>query len=157
MNDEQFVTNILGKASGKELRTIALVPKTISPDQLERLTEKGIRFVTTDVKALLAAKDASQAERIGFQLNTYSIMLLLRRIDASITPESSLYRLLRFYVNTHFALPESMTAEDYIKALLNNEVVKLIKACLAYRPIAPYDSKELKDRYDGVAKAMIAA
>ncbi|MBF0494780.1 MAG: hypothetical protein HQL28_06610 [Candidatus Omnitrophica bacterium] len=150
---EQFVDNILAKAAGKETKTVALVPNDLPAGQLERLIKVGIRFARVDASSLRKAKSDKDTDREKFQVDTYAMMLLLRRIDNSLTPDSSIYRLLTFYLKSHFALTDKMAADQYIKAILDNDVAGLIKGYLAYRPAKPYDVPN----YNTVAAALISA
>lgn len=150
---EQFVGNILAKAGNEETKTIALVPSDLPVEQLERLAKAGIRFVRVNTSDLQKARADKDADREKFQVDTYAMMLLVRRIDGSITADSSIYRLLSFYLKSHFALTDKIAVDDYITAIVNNDVVRLIKGYLAYRPAQPY---KLPD-YNNVAASLISA
>ncbi len=150
---EQFVDNILAKAAGKEARTIALVPNDLAAEQLERLTKVGIRFVRVNTTDLQKARADRDANREKFQVDTYAMMLLLRRIDNSITADSSIYRLLSFYLKSHFALTDKIAIDDYIMAIVNNDIARLIKGYLTYRPAQPYEAPN----YNNVAASLISA
>ncbi len=149
----QFVDNILAKATGKETKTIALVPNDLPAEQLERLAKVGIRFIRVNITDLQKAKADKDAGREKFQVDTYAMMLLLRRIDNSITADSSIYQLLSFYLKSHFALADKVAIDDYIMAIVNNDVARLIKGCLAYRPAQPYEVPN----YNNVAASLISA
>jgi hypothetical protein len=155
--DEQFVNNVLTKAKGIETRTVVLVPDTMKPDQLERLTKAGIRFVQTNASALAQAKtDASMdgaAYRASFQINTYAIMLLVRSINDSMKQDSALYRLLEFYIKSHFDLTDKVAVSDYIQAIMKGDVSRLIKGVLAYKPAQPYQAPN----YNNVAATLMSA
>jgi hypothetical protein len=150
---EQFISNVLGKAGEKKIKTIALVPDYLSAEQLEILTKAGIRFVRVNTTDLLKARAERDTYREKFQVDTYVMMLLLRRMDNTITADSSIYRLLSFYLKTHFALTDKIAIDDYIMAIVNNDITKLIKGYLSYRPAQPYESPE----YNKVAATLIAA
>ncbi len=150
---KQFVDNIMAKAAGKETKTIALVPNDLSAEQLERLTKAGIRFIRVNNIGLLKASMRKDAGREKFQADTYAMMLLLRRIDDSMTADSSIYRLLSFYLKSHFALEDKIAIDDYIMAVINNDIAKLIKGYLSYRPAQPYDVPD----YNKVAASLISA
>ncbi|MDP2928654.1 MAG: hypothetical protein Q8O01_01140, partial [Candidatus Omnitrophota bacterium] len=79
--------------------------------------------------------------------------ILSRRIDNTITADSAIYRLLSFYLKSHFALTDMIVVDDYIMAIVNNDVSKLIKGCLLYRPAKPYDTPD----YNNVAASLISA
>lgn len=152
-SSEQIVNNILAKAKDKETKTIALVPNDLSAEQLERLTRVGIRFVRVNIAELQKAKANKDTDREKFQIDTYAMMLLLRRIDNSITADSSLYRLLSFYLKSHFALADKIAIDDYIMAIVTNDVAKLIKGYLSYRPVRQYETPD----YNKVAVTLISA
>ncbi|MDP2929891.1 MAG: hypothetical protein Q8O01_07530, partial [Candidatus Omnitrophota bacterium] len=118
---KQFVDNILAKAVSKETRTIALVPSDLPAEQLERLTKAGIRFMRVNTADLQKAKADRDTNREKFQLDTYAMMILSRRIDNTITADSAIYRLLSFYLKSHFALTDMIVVDDYIMAIVNND------------------------------------
>ena len=149
---EQFVDNLLAKAKGIENRTIALIPDDLTLDQLERIKNSRIRFIRTKVSDLLNAKSERDSFRESFQLNAYTMMLLARRIDKSDGRDSSIYKLLSFYVRSHFTLEDKVAIEDYIDAIMNSDIARLIKGCLVYRPIEPYKVPD----HDTVAVTLIS-
>jgi hypothetical protein len=150
---EQFIANVLAKAAGKESRTVTLIPDDMPAPLLEKLTAAGIRFVRTNVTALQRARADKDPDRAKFQLDTYVTMLLVRHITKDMAKDSAAYRTLGFYLKSHFNI-EGIAIDDYIEAIVNNEVVKLIKGYLSYRPIAPYDARK---EYEGVSRALISA
>jgi HAD superfamily hydrolase (TIGR01509 family) len=157
ITDGQFIDNALAKAKDKETRTVVLVPDNINPEQLERLSKAGIRFVQVNVSVLLqskmdAAKDGG-TYRDDFQLNTYCIMLLVRRVDDSMEKDSSIYRTLEFYIRSHFDLTDKVAVTDYINAIVKGDVARLIKGCLAYKPSTSY----IMPSYNSVSAALISA
>ncbi|MFH1189315.1 MAG: transaldolase family protein [Candidatus Omnitrophota bacterium] len=158
-SDESLIRNILLKSAGKGARTIALVSDKLPDEKLAELTAEKIRFVRVNTLGLLEAKENSKrdkkekAYREQFQLDTYAMMLLLRWVDNSITPDSSIYRLLSFYLKSHFELTDKIAVDDYITAIVNNDIPKLIQGYLAYRPIQPYDVSE----YGTVAEALLTS
>ena len=79
-------------------------------------------------------------------------MLLARRIDKSDGRDSSIYKLLSFYVRSHFTLEDKVAIEDYIDAIMNSDIARLIKGCLVYRPIEPYKVPD----HDTVAVTLIS-
>jgi hypothetical protein len=149
----KFVDNILAKAKGIENRTIALVPDDLPETELQRFIVAGVRFIRTDVGVLLKARAEKDAYREKFQLDTYVMMLLTRRIDRDIAKDSGLYQTLSFYIRSHFGFTEVVAVDDYILAIVNNELAKLIKGYLTYRPAKAYDAP----KYEQVAAALIAA
>jgi hypothetical protein len=153
VSSKQLVDNILAKSKGKEARTIALVPDDLPDEQLKRLTKLGIRFIKVNSYAILKARVDKDANRKKFQIDTYAMMLLMRRIDDSVTAGSSIYRLLSFYLKTHFAWKGSIAIDDYIGAIVNNDFAKLIQGYLTYKPAKPHDVPA----YHTVAETLISA
>jgi len=149
---EQFIDKVLARAKDIENKTIVLVSSEIPAEQLERLGKAGVRFIRTNTTALLEAKKAEKEERRNMQQNTYTVMLLTRSIDENTTPESSIYRLLDFYLGSLFHLRD-IEIEDYIKAIITSDISMLIKGLLSYKPMKQYETPE----YDKVAATMIAA
>ncbi|MFH0763825.1 MAG: NAD(P)-dependent oxidoreductase [Candidatus Omnitrophota bacterium] len=152
-NPAQFVENILSKAKGVENRTIALVPDSLEEAELDRLKGAGIRFIRANAWTLLNARSDKDSYREKFQLDTYAMMLLARRISRDITRDSSIYQVLSFYIKTHFKLADDVAAADYIEAIMTGDVARLLKGILSYRPAEPYDRPD----YNNVAAALIAA
>ncbi|MFC1480047.1 hypothetical protein ACFL5Y_01210 [Candidatus Omnitrophota bacterium] len=149
------------EAENIENRTIALVSDEIPEEQLERLKGKGIRFIRTSVKELLDAQaDAltgeerkkKEEERKNFQEDTYVMMLLARYISKDTPQDSPIYKLLNFYIASHFQLDKTSVAE-YIAAIVDNEVSTLVKGLLSYRPAAKYQVPDYKE----IAAALISA
>ncbi len=151
---EQFVENTLAKAKGIVKRAIALVPTSLPQDQLERLKEAGIRFIRTDTEVLLSARVDESEDVRKFQVNTYAMMLLSRRMDEDVREDFYIYKALSFYIRSHFALADDVTAGDYIRAIVNGDISTLIKGYLSYRPAEQYNARE---EYDRVAAILIAA
>ncbi|MCM8760822.1 MAG: hypothetical protein NC938_04650 [Candidatus Omnitrophica bacterium] len=151
---DHFVDNVLAKAAGKEGRSIALVPFELSEYHLRKLTQAGVRFIRTSTQDLLSAKAEKDSYREQFQLDTYAMMLLARRIDKDTPQDSPIYRVLSFYLKSHFNLYDGIAAEDYINAIINDDVLKLIKGILSYRPIEAYDARK---EYESISQALISA
>jgi len=149
---DQFIDNILAKTKDPN-RTVALVPNNLTAEQLEILTDKGIRFVRTNTPVLLGARNSDDPNREQFQLDTYAIMFAVRRMDESIGKNSSVYRTLSFYVRSHFELLDEIEAEEYIQAVVDGTVDTLINGYLAYRPAEPYDDPT----YGTIAARLISA
>jgi len=148
---DQLIGNILAKTQNPH-RTVALVPNYLTAEQLKTLTDKGIRFVRTNTAVLLGARNSDDPNREQFQLDTYATMFAVRRMDGSISKDSSVYRTLSFYIRSHFEL-DDIEAEEYIQAVVDGTVDTLIKGYLAYRPAEPYDVPT----YGTIAAALISA
>lgn len=164
LSDDQVVAGILEKARGKEARTVALVPDSISPDELKRLTDAGIRLIRVKVSMLRSAQlrryenPAEKAYREKFQVDTYTMMLLVRHVTRYTSRNTAVYRLLSFYLKSHFEFSDPIAVDDYIKAIVaDDSMAYLIQGCLSYRPASPYDASVEYDRYKGIATALIWA
>ena len=120
---------------------------------IEKLTLAGVRVITVDVKQLLDARASNDPERVKFQADTYAIMMLARSIDKNTPKDSAIYRTLSFFVRSHFAIEGTVAVDDYIHALATNDVSRLIKGYLAYKPAEAYRVPE----YSTVAAALISA
>ena len=147
---DQFIENVLRNPNAVKDRTIVLLPDELATGKFEEkhfqaLKEVGIRFIITNRNELLKAKTDKDAYRAQFQQDTYAVMLLVRSIDNTITADSPIYRLLDFYLKTHFSFTEGIAIDDYIMAIANNDVLRLIKGCLIYRPAQPYDTPDYKN------------
>ena len=153
---DQFLRNVLANARGKENRTIVLVPRDLPTSYLNILKNAGIRFIREGLEGQSIWKKAAKKseDRERFLVNTYTIMLLARRVDErSISEDSPTYKLLAFYLKSHFHLSE-VAIEDYIKAILNGHVPTLIKGYLSYRPAIPGN---LRQEYDRVSEVFLSA
>ncbi len=151
INRANGADNILAKARGLENRTIALVPNDMPEEGLKRLADAGLRFIRTDIGKLQEARAAGDKDRKAFQLNTYVMMLLARHIkDAN--SDSSIYKVLSFYLKSHFEL-DNIAVADYIEAIVSGDIARLIKGYLSYKPAEQYRVPE----YDKVAATLVAA
>lgn len=154
---EGLVKNILGNSKGKETRSVALIPKRMvddsgrSKDLLKKLADSKIRFILADIAS--ASLDNDKDRRHEYRSNTYAIMLLTRYIDEGMEGTKA-YRLLGFYLRTHFGLAESVSAENYIEAIKKGDVSELIKSYLAYRPSERYDAVK---EYHTISASLIFA
>jgi len=50
-------------------------------------------------------------------------------------------------------LTDKIAIDDYIIAIVNNDVARLIKGCLTYRPAQPYEVPD----YSNIAASLISA
>ena len=80
------------------------------------------------------------------------MMLLARRITKHTEKDSAIYRLLSFYIKSHFKL-DNVAISDYIGAIVNKDISTLIKGLLAYNIPAPYKTPD----YDQIAATLISA
>ena len=152
-DNHQFVENILAKSEGKENKSIALVPDDLTKEELDRILDAGIRFVRMSSLELLEAKSLDKKERQTFQRDTYAIMLLTRALDKDEESDSSIYRLLYHYINTHFNFKDNVYISEYIDALKKGTVEMLIKGVLMLRPIIHYKMPE----YHEISQVLLSA
>jgi len=152
-DNDQFVQKVIDRAVGIEERAIALVPSTLTEEHLEKLSSQGIRFIRTDPDMLLQARADRDDARRSFQVNTYAAMLLARKIDDNTPKDSSVYRLLEFYIKSLFSLDNEIGPEEYVSAIIRGNLQVLLKGLLAYRPAEPYRMPQ----YDTVAASLISA
>ncbi|MDO8536412.1 MAG: hypothetical protein Q7S30_05360 [Candidatus Omnitrophota bacterium] len=152
-NSRQFIGNILAKAKDNPARTIVLIARDdITNDQLTTLTDAGIRFIRTTAQEIGKSKDAMPEDRKSFQLDTYVMMLLARNIDKEAGPDSPIYRMLSFYLRSHFNLGD-IAVTDYIQAIATGDIARLIKAYLTYKPAERYELPE----YRKIAATLVSA
>jgi len=155
---DQFIQNVLNNPNAVKDRTIVLLPNELAQGKFEEshfqmLKDAGIRFIITDRNELLTAKTDKDAYRAKFQQDTYAVMLLVRSIDDTMTADSPIYRLLDFYLKTRFSFTDKIAVDDYIMAIANSDILKLIKGCLLYRPAQAYDTPN----YNNVAASLMSA
>jgi phosphomannomutase len=150
---QQFVDNVLAKAKGKEDKTIALVPDFVSFKELARLKMAGTRFIRVSATDLLDAKAQKDQARESFQLDTYAMMLLVRSLSDKTAKDSNIYRVLSFYVKSHFKFDGTIAVDDYINAIVKSDISTLIKGYLSYKPTEAYRVPE----YNTIAAALISA
>jgi len=164
---DQFIKNVLGNPNFAKDRTIVLLPDELANDKFEvrhyeSLKAAGIRFAVVDRQQLLDARsrllNPRQREnefkyRKQFWTDTYVIMLLMRVMDEDTDPSSPIYRLLSFYLKTHFSFTDKIALEAYIMAIAKNDIGNLLKGILAYRPIQVYD----KPDYGTIAATLVSA
>jgi hypothetical protein len=151
--DEQFVNNVLAKAKGKVERTVVLVPDTLAPNMIQRLVTSHIRVIRANAAQLLEAKTSKDPERANFQADTYAVMLLTRKIDKDTQKDSAVYRTLSFMIKSHFKMDGTIAVDDYIQALTSDDILRLVKGYLAYKPAEAYRVPD----YSTVAAALLSA
>jgi len=164
---EQFITNVLSNPNLRKDRTIVLLPSELPNDKFgsehyEALKAAGIRFTIVDRQQLLDArsrllnpkqKKRELEYRKQFWVDTYAVMMLMRAMDEKTDPSSPIYRLLSFYLKTHFSFTDKIALETYIMAIAKNDIGNLLKGILAYRPIQVYD----KPDYGTIAATLVSA
>ena len=160
---EEFISNVFRqitemerdkKISNVKDKTIVLVPDSIPGEYLKHFTSAGIRFLRADAQSLLQARgERTQKENKAFQENVYTAMLLARHIDGEMDASSATYRLLDFYLRSHFRL-DAVSAQEYIQGIIGDKIAVLVKGLLLDKPAAPYDA--VSD-YKKIAAALIFA
>jgi hypothetical protein len=158
------ITNIVEKVDAPE-KTVLQVSNEIDLEGLKReLAVKfgadranSIRIVPVNTNDLQKSKEdiAEPALRQKYRFDIYAAMLAARviTIDELANRGSDNYRALEFYIKSRFQLAEGVTADEYINAIVNNDMAKLIKGYLLYRPTEAYD---VPDQHL-VAEALISA
>jgi hypothetical protein len=91
--------------------------------------------------------------RARFQLDIYATMRLARYINRGSPLYSNSQEALRAILESRFGM-DTLAADEYINALLNDNVAVLIKNCLRYRPMVPQRADDDRER---AVKALIAA
>jgi len=80
-------------------------------------------------------------------------MLLARHINEDTEEGSKLYRLLRFFVASHLADVDDVLIDNYMQALMQNNIALIVKTILSYKPAERLDVPD----YDKVSATLIAA
>ena len=142
-----------------------MVPTGMPREKLEELTRANVRFLQVNMEILQSYDREYGAKgdyRGDFQRDTYVIMRLLRRVGEEdlarsegedVFEVSPVYRLLYFYLRSHFAFSEDIVIGDYINAVVHGDVARLIKGCLVLRPAERYQEVS----YELVTQAAIRA
>ncbi|MDO8536103.1 MAG: hypothetical protein Q7S30_03750 [Candidatus Omnitrophota bacterium] len=153
---KELVENIIKDAKGREEKTVALIPKHMidetSKDLLKSLADLKIRFIIADITSD-ALLDNNKDKRHEYRSNAYAIMLLTRHINEGMEG-SSAYRMLEFYLTTHFGFSEKVAVANYIEAIKKGDIIELIKGWLAYRPAERYDAVK---EYNSISASLIFA
>ncbi len=153
---KELIKNIIDNSKGREKKTVALIPKHMIDDTnanlLNTLTEAKIRFIIADItsEALL---DSDKDRRHEYRSNTYAVMLLARHINEGMEGTSA-YRLLEFYLRSHFGFSEKVAVGNYIEAIKKGDIAELIKGWLTYKPAERYDAVK---EYHGTSTSLIFA
>jgi len=154
----KYITDLVENGADGN-RIIALVSTYTTEKDLRKLKDKNIRYIRVNMRDLANMKKSYEDEenkqiRQQFQLYTYAMMLLARRIDDKlIKANSPVYQMLDYYINAHFHL-DKMGSEEYIQAIIEGTVNTLIKGFLEYRPMY---QRDLREEYNKIAPALISA
>ncbi len=112
----------------------------------------GIRMLkidTTEFKMI-----DSDAERRDLRFDLYAMMLSARRItEDDIKEQNAIYRTLSFFLNTHHADGEDEISKDFINALVEGDIKKVIEYSLSFRPAGKWATPE----YHIVSATLISA
>ena len=126
-------------------------PSRIS--ELERLTSIGIKYMIIDTSGIAGEV---KGKRVVYRRNIYAKMLLARAINEDTDVGSPIYRLLKFFVESHIDDFEGKDAliDQYMEAIKKNQIIQSV---LSYKPIKRYDTEEVYEAYKGIAAALMAA
>jgi UDP-glucose 4-epimerase len=119
-------------------------------DDIGRLTSACIKYLIVDTCGI---GDEVPAKRAEYRRDIYSEMLFARAIGADTDESSPIYRLFRFFVESHMEDFDGKAApvDAYMEAIKKNE---FINAMLSYKPISRYDA--VRD-YIAISAALVAA
>ena len=116
----------------------------------------GIRVVRVDTKNI-DYYNLESAERQKIRFDIYAMMLLARVVTQDdISGNTSIYRTLRFFLNTHSANDAEDIATEYINALVKDSLKNLIfiiKKVLSYKPLERLPMPD----YHKVAATLVSA
>ncbi len=115
--------------------------KAIAPD---------IRILCINTVGLKSVGDAQQ--RREYRFNIYAMMMVARKITKT-DRDNVIYRTLEFYLKTHYGNGEQDIVVDFIEALTNGELEKVMGYAFAFHPADKWDTEALQL----VTKALISA
>ena len=147
------VENILAHVKNPE-STIVQVSGELAENDVLKLKKKapGIRVIRVDTPGLMDEDNDSVRRHHRFDL--YAMMLAARKItDNDIKRTTSIYRVLQFFVNTHYKDGDEDIASAFIHALVNNELAVVIKYNLSFCPAGPW----AKPGYHTIADTLVSA
>jgi 6-phosphofructokinase len=136
---------------------IVQLPREFADDcrksELEKLASEGVKYMIIDTSGI---GNELKGKRMVYRRNIYAKMLLARAINEDTDNGSPLYRLLRFFVESHIDDFEGKEAlvDQYMEAIKKNQI---IQAVLSYKPIKRYDTEEVYEEYKGIAAALMSA
>lgn len=137
-------------------RSIVIVPDEFGEGRLEIshlkvLKDAGIKFVVASRNSMLNVKKFGETIRENFwgnEFGTVDVLCDIRPDDKGNATFNTAERLVQRRIN----LPKGMTAADYIKAFVTNDVVKLINAQLK-----PIQSEDIEAYHHTLSEALIFA
>jgi hypothetical protein len=154
--DTSKVNNILSKVSDAA-RTVVQVAEGFSEADAAELMRRapGIRIMRIDTAGFKYDQALDNESRRNCRFNLYAMMLAARKITKEdVLQNSAAYRLLSFFVNTHFKDGAEDIAESYIDALINSDKIAfIINHNLSYKPAKRWR----RPTYSTVAAALISA
>ncbi|MDD5496149.1 MAG: ROK family protein [Candidatus Omnitrophica bacterium] len=165
MVDTSNIENIL-KYVKDPARTIVQVSGNLKVDDIMQLMKKapGIRVVNVDTSNFKYDNELDAVARQKCRFDLYAMMLAARSITGEdVKTKNSIYRALKFFLNSHYKNGVEDIASHYIDALVVEETVDeklkkdnityILKCILSYKPAKPYRVPE----YNNVAAALISA
>ncbi|MBD3379344.1 MAG: hypothetical protein GF408_02660 [Candidatus Omnitrophica bacterium] len=152
-----IVDRILGVISSK-----GLDPETVMVQLPECFNEKenekellrlmswapGIKFMLIDTRGL---KEEERSH--AYRRNIYALMLLARKAGLDTTEDSAVCRMLEFFMKACLGADRNELVSGYMEALMRNDVARIIKTVLSYKPIEAYEVPD----YDKVSATLISA
>jgi len=146
------VNNILAHVKNPAT-TIVQVSHEFSDTDIAKLKDKApcIRVLRVETKDF---KELDNATRRSLRFDLYAMMLAARRVtEDDIRENTAIYRILKFFLNTHYKDGKEDIAPSLIEALVRNELAILIKHSLSYRPAEIWR----RPSYHTVAATLISA
>jgi transketolase len=155
--DSANVDNILAHVKDAS-RTIVQVSSSLSDADLAKLKEMapGLRVMRIDTAGLKYDDKLNSSERQLCRFDLYAMMLAGRQLtgdDISAKDASRAYRLMIFFLSSHLKDGETVAVDDYLEALVKNDLKVIIQCALSYKPASVYKAPE----YHTVALTLISA
>jgi hypothetical protein len=128
----------------------AVDPNNEYIEDIEKLQEYGVRFITVDTLGFRSEFPAD-GERKRYRRDIYALMLLIRKLQR-YSDDRALIGLMRSLFESYAG--EGKKFEIYLQALLMGDVPALLKTVLVYRPLDKLVD-DLGNRWD--SKALVFA
>ena len=132
------VGDIVGKGVSRD-SIIVQISNTLTEADARSLKAAlpGVRFINVDTRQMKYDSSLDNDERRNCRFDLYGMMLAARKItEEDFAAQNSVYRTLKFYIDTHSASQYSESiAMPYIEALVKSGNIEfIINHNLAYRP-----------------------
>ena len=115
------------------------------------MTGRGIRFIVVDPDDI---KDIDPKRRARYRKDIYAMMLVARKVtEKDIAENTSVYRTLSFFLNSHYQDGTKDIAGYYIEALIKGNIALLINSILSYNPAERWETPD----YEKVAATLLSA